>query len=130
MKITSAQIKQPSKHFQLRKGPKNPNYWRHLVRDWDKNGRKVSFDFVQSAWGKKGMRVNIRLLSANADLYKRNGRPVLWDWKTAECWIRPDGTVEDVDDKKANKRQAQDAASEDWRPFMLALYDQLNREGA
>ena len=127
MKITVAQIKQGT-HFQMRKSDWAPHYWRHLVKDWDEQGRKVAIDFVQSRRGKRGMRVNIRLLLPNSNLWKPNGWPVKWDWKTAECWVRPDGTVEDIDENKANTKQKQDAASEDWRPFMEALLAKLAPE--
>lgn len=127
MKITSAQIQQPSKHFAFR-GKWGAQYWRHLVKDYD--GRKVAFDFVKKNATARGFRVVIRLLSAHADVWQRNGRPVVWKWKTAECWVRPDGVVEDVSEKHANKQQQTDASDADWRPFMLALYDQLNREVA
>ena len=106
MKLTSAQIQKPNLHFSFR-GNWGAQYWRHLVKDFDEDGRKLAIDFVKSNPKSRGFRVVIRLLSSNADLWQRNGSPVIWKWKTAECWVRPDGVPEDPDAKKANKQQAQ-----------------------
>lgn len=124
MKFTSAQIQQPRLHFAFR-GKWGAQYWRHFVKAYD-GERNLSIDFVKKSPKARGYRVVIRVLAAGSAAWHSNGRPCVFKWKTAECWVRPDGVVESVSDKHANKQQQADATDADWQPFMQALHDKLN----
>ena len=120
MKFTKDMIETTETHFQF---PRNRwvHYWRHVVKLDD--GDKLCVDFVRKV-NVRGWRMNIRRISRRTSTWN-NGWPTVFKWMTSARWIRPDGIVELIDDKKNNDHQQDGSKLEDGSEYVRIIWEAL-----